>query len=74
MIRASRWIRIACLPVALAASMLMTLQASVGSECVTGVMTPITPKGAYSCSAMPFSPLKASVRRNSTPGMRSALR
>ena len=50
----------------------MALQASVGSECVTGVMTPMTPNGAYSCSAMPFSPLKASVRRNSTPGMRSA--
>ena len=33
-----------------AASMLMALQASVGSECVTGVMTPMTPKGAYSCS------------------------
>ena len=56
-----------------AASMLMALQASVGSECVTGVMTPMTPNGAYSCRAMPFSPLKASVRRNSTPGMRSAM-
>ena len=56
-----------------AASMLMALQASVGSECVTGVMTPMTPNGAYSWSAMPFSPLKASVRRNSTPGMRSAM-
>ena len=51
----------------------MALQASVGSECVTGVMTPMTPNGAYSWSATPFSPLKASVRRNSTPGMRSAM-
>ena len=44
-----------------AASMLMALPASVGSECVTGVMTPMTPNGAYSSSVMPFSPLKASV-------------
>ncbi len=51
----------------------MALQARVGSECVTGVITPMTPKGAYSCSEMPFSPLKASVRKNSTPGMRSAI-
>ena len=29
-----------------AASMLMALQASVGNECVTGVIAPITPKGA----------------------------
>ncbi len=56
-----------------AASMLMMLPASVGSECVTGVTTPMTPNGAYSCSEMPFSPLKASVLRNSTPGMRSAM-
>src|SRR5919108_5572355 len=47
-----------------AASMLMALQARVGSECVTGVMTPMTPKGAYSWSEMPFSPLNASVLRN----------
>ena len=31
-----------------AAIMLMALPASVGSECVTGVITPITPKGACS--------------------------
>src|SRR5207302_2854482 len=55
------------------ASMLMALQARVGSEWVTGVMTPMTPNGAYSVKEMPFSPLTASVRRNSTPGILSAM-
>ena len=41
----------------------MALPASVGSECVTGVMMPMTPNGANSSSVMPFSPLKASVRQ-----------
>jgi hypothetical protein len=36
-----------------AASMLTTLPAKVGSECVTGVTAPMTPKGAYSVTVSP---------------------
>ncbi len=57
-----------------AAMMLMALLASVGSECVTGVITPMTPKGANSCTVRPWSPLKTSLRRCSTPRPRSPAR
>ena len=47
--------------------MLTALPVIVGSEWVTGVMAPMTPKGACSITARPWSPLKTSLRRNSTP-------
>src|SRR5438128_7971437 len=52
-----------------AARMLIALPASVGSECVTGVMMPTTPKGAFSSSTMPLRPENAFVLRYSTPGV-----
>ena len=54
-----------------AAIMLTALPVMVGSEWVTGVMAPITPNGACSITASPWSPLNTSLRRNSTPGARS---
>ncbi len=36
-----------------AASMLMAFEASVGRLCVTGVIAPMTPKGAKSVSVTP---------------------
>ncbi len=50
-----------------AAIMLMALPVMVGSEWVTGVTAPITPKGACSITVRPWSPLKTSLARNSTP-------
>ncbi len=49
--------------------MLTALPVMVGSEWVTGVIAPITPKGACSITARPWSPLNTSLRRNSTPGV-----
>ena len=51
--------------------MLTALPVIVGSECVTGVIAPMTPNGACSMTARPWSPLKTSLRMNSTPGVRS---
>ena len=51
--------------------MLTALPVIVGSEWVTGVIAPMTPKGACSITARPWSPLKTSLRRNSTPSDRS---
>ena len=51
--------------------MLIALPVIVGSEWVTGVIAPMTPNGACSITARPWSPLKTSLRRNSTPGERS---
>ena len=53
------------------AIMLTALPVIVGSECVTGVIAPMTPNGACSITARPWSPLKTSLRMNSTPGVRS---
>ena len=53
------------------AIMLTALPVIVGSEWVTGVIAPMTPKGACSITARPWSPLKTSLVRNSTPGERS---
>ena len=39
------------------AIMLTALPVIVGRECVTGVIAPITPKGACSITASPWSPL-----------------
>ena len=44
-----------------AAIMLIALQVSVGMLCVTGVMQPMTPNGAYSSRHRPLLPLKALV-------------
>ena len=51
-----------------AATMLMMLPLSVGTECVEGVIAPTTPKGVYSSSVMPWSPLRPSGCSHSTPG------
>ena len=51
--------------------MLTALPVIVGSECVTGVIAPMTPNGACSITARPWSPLNTSLRMNSTPGVRS---
>ena len=51
--------------------MLTALPVIVGRECVTGVIAPMTPNGAYSMTAKPWSPLNTSLRMNSTPGDRS---
>ena len=43
-----------------AATMLTMLPLSVGTEWVEGVIVPTTPKGVYSSSVMPWSPLRPS--------------
>src|SRR5436190_15191957 len=55
------------------ATMLMMLAVSVGTEWVTGVMIPMTPKGANSSRQTPLEPEKALVLRNSTPGTSSRI-
>src|SRR2546421_10025597 len=55
------------------ATMLMMLAVSVGTEWVTGVMMPMTPKGANSSRQTPLEPEKALVLRNSTPGTSSRI-
>ena len=51
------------------AIMLMVLLMMVSVGLVVGVMEQITPKGAYSSSIRPASPLLASVVRHSGPGV-----
>ena len=57
----------------LAMIMLTALALSVGTEWVTGVIMPMTPKGANSSRQTPLEPLMAVVRRNSTPGTSSRI-
>ena len=57
-----------------AASMPIALQMIVEVGLVDGVMAPITPKGAGSMSDRPWSPVTASGRRSSRPGVFSVTR
>ncbi len=52
---------------------MIALHPNVGTTCVNGVTTPITPNGACSITVSPMSPLTASLVTISMPGTFSAI-